>query len=630
MGSEPSPEADARKAYLTRYLDRLDRRIARLTGRSERWTRVRLGLATGVLIVLLASILGGESGVLSAAALLLITGFVAAVVGHGRVKRAIARLEHWRSIKRAHRARLDLDWNGLSEARSDPVSDRHPFADLDLTGERSLHHLLDVAVTDGGSARLRDWLLEADPHPADVQRRQRIARELAPRSRFRDKLCFAARRDRDRHAEYHGGLRLIRWLRTDDPNDGLRARLLMLGGLALVNVGLLAAWLLGVVPAIWLGSLTLYSIAYYRQRRHIATLFHEAATLESLLRRLRGVFRELETTAYAGCPELADHCAPFRDPKNRPSAELARMSRVAEAASLQRHPLWLPLNLLVPWDLFFAYRLRLLKARLSGELHEWLNRWFDLEALISLANLADLHPDYAFPEIVASPQQDEDRPLFDARRLGHPLIPSEQRVSNDFTVDQLGSITIVTGSNMSGKSTFLRTLGINLRLAFAGGPVCAEALSTAPFRLYTCIRPSDAIADGISHFYAEVKRLRTLLDELDREHPHPVFFLIDEIFSATNNRERLIGSQAYVRHLLNKHGVGVISTHDLELAQLEDESDRIRNVHFREHVENGAMRFDYTLREGPCPTTNALAIMEMEGLPITSERRASGSPRSGR
>lgn len=305
------------------------------------------------------------------------------------------------------------------------------------------------------------------------------------------------------------------------------------------------------------------------------------------------------------------------------------MSRVAEAASLQRHPLWLVVNLLMPWDLYFAHRLRTLKTRLAGELSLWLERWFDLEALMGLANFADLHPDFAFPEIRSSDHRDE-QPRFEADSLGHPLIPADQRVNNDFAVDRLGAITIVTGSNMAGKSTFLRTIGVNLRLAFAGGPVCAGALSTIPFRLYTCIRPSDSIADGISHFYAEVKRLRTLLDELARDHAHPVFFLVDEIFSATNNRERLLGSQAYVQHLLDKHGVGVISTHDLELAQLEEGSDRVRNMHFREHIENGTMRFDYQLREGPCPTTNALTIMAMEGLPVTFERPASASPRSAR
>ncbi len=628
MAPEPAPEARDRGSHLTRYVERLNRRLDGLARQSTRWTRARVGFASAVAIGLLASFVAEATWVLNGAILLSAVGFIGSVLIHGRVQRAIARAEHWRAIKRTHLARQAQHWDELPEPRSEAADERHPFADLHLVGEGSLHQLLDVAVTDGGSERLRDWLLETELDPEQMRRRQSIVRELVPRSRFRDKLCFAARRDVATQATRHGAPRVVDWLEADHTEDGLRPMLAVLGGLALLNVGLVGGWLLGALPPLWLGSLVSYVVLYYRQARHVGTLFAEASTLERLLGRLRSIFRELETVSYADCPELGRHCLPFRDPHRQPSAELARVSRVAGAASMQRHPLWLPLNLLVPWDLYFAHRLRSLKSSLAEELSLWLERWFDLEALIGLANFADLHPDYAFPQF-RSPS-DDNRVPFEASALGHPLIPRDHRVSNDFATDGLGSITIVTGSNMAGKSTFLRTIGINLRLAFAGGPVCAAALSTIPLRLYTCIRPSDSIADGISHFYAEVKRLRTLLDELDRGHPYPVFFLIDEIFSATNNRERLLGSRAYVEHLVDKHGVGVISTHDLELAQLEDESNRIRNMHFREHVADGAMHFDYTLREGPCPTTNALTIMEMEGLPATSERPASGSSRSGR
>ena len=629
MGRETASTARDRRTHLTRYVERLDRRIGDLSRESERWTLVRVALAGGVILALGVSFFLSATWALRGIILLLALGFAASVVCHNRVKRALARYGHWRTIKRTHLNRLNLQWRDLPGPRSEILSDRHPFADLHLAGEGSLHQLIDLAVTDGGSERLQRWLLETEADLGTIRRRQRIVRELTPRSRFRDKLLFAARLDHATYGQHDGGLRAVDWLKAEDAVNSLRPALTALGGLSLVNVGLAAAWLSGLLPAVWLGTILIYVVGYYRRRGAIRTLLDEASTLESLLHRLRAVFRELETTGYADCPELSAHCAPFRDADRQPSAELARIGRVAGAASLQRHPLWLPLNLLMPWDLYFAHRLRVLKSSLAEELNLWLERWFDLEALVGLANLADLHPEFAFPEI-RDPAQDDGRPLFEAVGLGHPLLPGSQRVSNDFSIDRRGSITIVTGSNMAGKSTFLRTIGVNLRLALAGGPVCASSLTTIPFRLYTCIRPSDSIADGISHFYAEVKRLRTLLHELERDHPDPVLFLIDEIFSATNNRERLIGSRAYVERLMTTNGVGVISTHDLELAQLEEEGNGVRNMHFREHIENGTMRFDYKLRAGPCPTTNALTIMEMEGLPITSERPASGSPRSGR
>jgi DNA mismatch repair ATPase MutS len=206
--------------------------------------------------------------------------------------------------------------------------------------------------------------------------------------------------------------------------------------------------------------------------------------------------------------------------------------------------------------------------------------------------------------------------LFSGKDLGHPLIPDEKKVTNDFTINELGEVIIITGSNMAGKSTFLRILGVNLCLAYAGGPVNASMLQTSLFRLFTCIRVADSVIDGYSYFYAEVKRLRALLDALAEPDQLPVFFLVDEIFRGTNNRERLIGGRSYIRALVGNNCIGAISTHDLELVKLAEIVPQIKNHHFREEVIDGRLVFDYVLRPGPCPTTNALKIMQMEGLPV--------------
>jgi DNA mismatch repair ATPase MutS len=206
-----------------------------------------------------------------------------------------------------------------------------------------------------------------------------------------------------------------------------------------------------------------------------------------------------------------------------------------------------------------------------------------------------------------------------AHQMGHPLLPADRKVCNDLQIEALGDLLIITGSNMAGKSTFIRTVGINLCLAYAGAPVDAAALQTVPFRLYTCIRISDSLGDGFSYFYAEVKRLKGLLDSL-QPNPSglPLLYLVDEIFRGTNNRERLIGSRAYVKALIGAAGVGLIATHDLDLAQLADNHPQARNLHFRDEVAGEKLTFDYRLRPGPSPTTNALKIMEMEGLPVDS------------
>jgi len=309
---------------------------------------------------------------------------------------------------------------------------------------------------------------------------------------------------------------------------------------------------------------------------------------------------------------LARVCARFLDPRRRPSAEVKRVERIAAFLSLRSNgPVWFLVNALVPWDFFFTYRLDQLKHEIADLLPQWLDAWYELEALNSLANFAWLNPLYVFPEVVS------DSAVFSAAALGHPLIHKEDKVCNDFEFDEGRRMVILTGSNMAGKSTFLRTIGLNLCLAYAGAPVNAKRLHTSLFRLFTCIKVSDSVQDGLSYFYAEVKRLKQLLTAAEKEDDSPIMFLIDEIFRGTNNRERHLGSYAFIRALSRlKNARGLIATHDLELTKLADEIPGIANFHFREEVGDGRMVFDYQLHAGPCPTTNALKIMRLEGLPV--------------
>jgi DNA mismatch repair ATPase MutS len=354
--------------------------------------------------------------------------------------------------------------------------------------------------------------------------------------------------------------------------------------------------------------------------------------MQAALEQLLVVFRHLERWNYHHVPHLAQLCQPFRDEAQRPSEALKGIRRVVNGTGLRANPiLWLLLNALMPWDLYFAYRLWQQKRKLADHLPLWLACWFEVESLSSLANFAYLNPHYTFPHLLATGEA-----RLETSGLGHPLLPDASKVGNAFTITEVGQIFIFTGSNMAGKSTFLRTVGSNLCLAYAGGPVNATRLVTSLFRLYSCIRISDSVTDGISYFYGEVKCLKGLLVALEASRPQaadrrplsqegqaqeeerPLLYFIDEIFRGTNNRERLIGSRAYIRALVGQNGVGLIATHDLELAKLAEEIAAVHNYHFREEVAGGRMVFDYTLRPGPSPTTNALKIMALEGLPVES------------
>ncbi|HEX6727745.1 MAG TPA: MutS family DNA mismatch repair protein, partial [Nitrospira sp.] len=387
--------------------------------------------------------------------------------------------------------------------------------------------------------------------------------------------------------------------------------------LAITTIGLASASMLGLLPGYWMFSFAAYALIYFMTDQGEELLEH-AVGLHHETERLATVLGFVERHARRRGTALASVCANLTGTAS-PTLHLTRAARTLHAISIKAHPLvHLAVNALCPWDLWFTRRLIQIQHEIRDSLPQWLDCLAEVEAASALATFAYLHPDYTWPTpLIAASEQNGAPPAFDAMRLGHPLLPAKTRVANDVHLKGLGSIQLITGSNMSGKSTFLRTIGINLCLAQAGAPVCAHSLEWTWSRLACCIRVDDSLDAGLSFFYAEVKRLKTILDATKERTLPPVLFLIDEIFKGTNNRERLIGSRAYITTLSQGHGFGLVSTHDLELADLEQTVPGLINAHFQETVSAGALTFDYRLRPGPCPTTNALRIMELEGLPIS-------------
>ena len=604
---------------LRRQVDRLNRRLLGLRRTSTRYTWLRVAV---VVFGLLAATLAWQFVFLWLALACLVSTVLAfglAVYAHRRVERSIERHEILRRHTLAQVSRANLNWEGLPLGFHHRSRPEHPFeADLDLVGPRSLHRLMDTAVSYEGSQRLRDWLTSLAPDPAQITRRQDLVRELVPLSLFRNKLVLNATEAAGAQRNWRAN-QLVEWLHQPTPQASLRGWLVLLAILAVLNAGLFAANMLGVLPPWWRVTFVIYLALTLIHARSGDAAWDQAADLEGALRQLGQVFRQLETFSYHRTPNLGTLCAPFVDVSHQPSRYLARLNRVLTAMGLRGNPMVrVALNALCPWDVYFAYRLDLTRAGLAAHAPAWMDAWFELEALGSLANFAYLNPHTTFPSVR---QQEEQRPaqVFRAERLGHPLLPGGERVCNDFAMARLGQVAVITGSNMAGKSVFLKTVGVNLALAYAGGPVNAQSLETLPFRLYTCMGISDSVTNGISYFYAEVRRLKALLAELERQPGLPLFFCIDEIFRGTNNRERLLGSRAYIRALVGKKGAGLIATHDLELTKLARELDGVDNYHFRDDVVEGRMAFDYVLRRGPSPTTNALQIMQLEGLPVPLE-----------
>ncbi len=596
---------------LKNQVARTERKLTVLKTESNRFFRLRFvvflsGFGLGIASYYLVA---GEFGWSVMALTLVVFNIIAFF--HRRVLKSIEKYEIWLNIKSAQLARMQLDWDKIPMPPQKETQPTHPFGiDLDITGRHSLHQLIDSAVSRDGSELLQEWLLEVNPKVQKIQKRQRLVKELTPMARFRDKLQLAFALVSRNQLE---GKQLLNFLKSQSTKTFTRV-LLASATLAGLNLILFALNQFGFIPAYWIISLTVYGAVYFMNQNLLEALLDDAVLISEELKKLQAISKYLETYPYGKNKYLRKHCQLFLDPNNRPSTQLKRITIIATAVGLRMNPLFrVFLNAIVPWDFFVARRLEGLKAQLGSNLATWLTVLFELEALASLANFAYLNPHCAFPDISA----DKKAPFsFTAEKLGHPLLPDSQKKANDFSLNDRGEIVLITGSNMSGKSTFLKTVGINLCLAFAGGPVDAKLLKTSLFRIYTCIKINDSVTDGFSFFYAEVKRLKALLNQLEMDKGLPVLFLIDEIFKGTNNRERLIGSRSYIETLVDKNGLGIVTTHDLELTNLADKIQEVKNFHFREDVVDGRMVFDYKMRPGPCPSTNALKIMQMEGLPI--------------
>jgi len=605
----------ATKAHsLTRLVAKLDHGIALATDSSSAFTRWRLILfIVGAICTIALYKMGwyrAGNGVLAAfiGLFLIVAGY------HNRLESRLHRLRLWKQIKLVHLARLRLDWSHIPDRpSSDPG--HHLYArDLDLVGPHSLLHLLDTTVSSHGQRRLVSWLLEQPPGPDQWLARRQLMQDLMPRSLFRDRLGLEARLIGDQEIN---GQRLEAVLHHAVGFPHLTTILTIQAVLAAATIVLGFGALLNWLPNYWMWSFAAYALLYLQTDQGEELLEH-AVGVHFELEKLGAVLGFIGRHARHGHGPLADTWAPVLVPGVNPSRLVRQAARTLHAISVKAHPvIHLIVNAVCPWDLWFMYKLRRIQARVITHLPTWLDRLAEVEAASALATFASLHPAYRWPDpLTPDPLRNSTYALLSAKGLGHPLIPDVQRVANDLALESLGTVLLLTGSNMSGKSTFLRTLGINLCLAQAGAPVCADSFEWTWVRLATCIRVDDSLEEGLSFFYAEVKRLKILLEATTDRTTPPVFFLIDEIFKGTNNRERLIGSRSFITALSRGNGFGLVTTHDLELTDLDKTVPRLKNAHFQETVSAGTLQFDYTLRPGPCPTTNALRIMELEGLPV--------------
>ncbi len=538
-------------------------------------------------------------------------GFLGVAHVHHRLESRLRRLGTWIEMQVSNLARLRVEWNGIPETTMSLSSD-HPYGgDLDLVGRYSLFRLLDVTISRDGQALLLAWLAHQHPLPFDQWKsRRKLVQALTSLPGLRNRIRLTAQ------CLSANPINVVHLWNLLERSPALPHLGLLLGtasALAGLTMVLFGFWFFGGGSGYWIVPFLCYALLIFLVSGRLSHVFEWTQDLHLDLEKFAAVIGVFEKRSFRRFPAIQAVIDPWKD--GQPSAAVKRLARICGGLSLKAHPLLhLAMHVVIPWDLAWLWYLQKVSGRLRHVLPDWTVRLSTIDAAMALATFAYLNPSYTWPS------RNQDGAVSEigiaGTAVGHPLIAHHQRIANDLTLEGLGRILLVTGSNMSGKSTFLRTIGINVCLAQTGGPVCAESWAWSWLQVRTCIRVGDRLEEGLSYFYVEVKRLKNLLVAMADRDNAPVLFLIDEIFKGTNNRERLLGSEAFIRELTARRGLGLVTTHDLELANLEQELTSLVNVHFQETVGDKELTFDYRLRPGPCPTTNALRIMAMEGLPV--------------
>jgi hypothetical protein len=533
-----------------------------------------------------------------------VVAFAALVRRHDRVIKARLRAERAVAFYDRGVARLEDRWMGGGEAGERYLDPAHPYAaDLDLFGRGSLFELLCTARTRAGEDTLAAWLLA--PAPPDVVRaRQAAVTELQPQLDLREEIALLG-------ADVRAGLdpdALVRWGSAPPLLLWPRARLAAgaLVGLAAVAAG---AWVAaGVGPLPLLAVLTAEAAFAWRLRAGVVRVVHDVQHPDRDLALLSQLLEVLERQRFTA-PRLVALRGALDSDGQPPSRRIGRLHRLMHLLDARKNQFFAPLAGLLLWATQIALAIEAWRVTSGPAIGRWLAAVGEIEALCALAGYRYEHPGDSFPEF------SETRPCFEGEGLGHPLIPETRCVRNDLWLGGGPRVLVVSGSNMSGKSTLLRTAGTNAVLALAGAPVRARRLRLSPLAVGASIRILDSLQGGTSRFYAEIVRLRQLMDLTAG--PLPLLFLLDEILHGTNSHDRGIGAEAVVRGFIARGAIGLVTTHDLALARIADTlAPRAGNVHFEDHLEDGQMTFDYQMRPGVVQKSNAVALMRAVGLEV--------------
>jgi hypothetical protein len=590
------------------------RDAARDSQLSTRISRLRLATFLSATAILVWTLSRGATPAPIALAAVLFAVFGAFVAWHARVDARVAWHDALRVVNLRANSRRARDWHALPDADAPAGIDLtvHPYAlDLDLFGRASLFQWLGPAATVRGREMLANWLLEPASR-GEVLERQAAVAELSTNDDWRLKL--------EAHGVLASGARqleidsFLTWAEGPDA-FGARAPLLQITVLVLTAAILLlvVANLTGILEAqLWPIPMAIGLVLSFATAERLQKVFDRAGAGQQSLGRYAALF-EHAVGAPSGSPRL-------RMLLERLSAEgqpaptcMRQLNRILGYGELRRGAaiLHFPVQALTLWDFHVLFALERWRRTSGGRVRGWLDALAELDTLSQLATATRDHEHWAVPVL-------DSADTIIAERLGHPLIPDDRRIANDVSVGPRGTVLLITGSNMSGKSTLLRSIGLNIVLAQCGASVCATSMQLPETDLQTSIRVQDSLERGLSYFMAALARLKGVVDAAEHERPgRCLVYLLDEILQGTNSIERGLAVRAVTRHLLEAGAIGAMTTHDLALADEEPLKSTGTFVHFSETLEaDGTMRFDYRLKPGLATSRNALRLMQLIGIEL--------------
>ena len=532
----------------------------------------------------------------------LIVVFIALAIRHEKLLQSIRVRARVTEFYDRGLARLQDRWQSDGETGARYLKASHPYArDLDIFGDASLFQFLNVARTRGGEDTLSKWLQE----PADreeIAARQAAVQELRGRLDFRERLSSAGETIRQ---GVHPDV-LARWGESE-PLVTKPSRRILATTLPLVWFLSIVAWVVWRVPE-WFILSTLLNFAYAHlllPRSEAAAGAIEHSTGDLLL--LADVMALFEREAFPP-GRVADLQISIQMQGIHPSQSIRKLARIVQPLEHRHSLIGHPLDMVTYWSVQLVFAAERWQTRFGPSIRTWLQAVGELEALCSLAAFSYEHPEYALPDVTAESAQ------FTATALAHPLLPASSAVENDVEIGDQNSVMILSGPNMAGKSTFIRAVGVNAVLAQCGSPVRARSLRMSPLQVAASICILDSLSGGISRFYAEIHRVKLIVDLAGES--TPVLYLLDELLSGTNSHDRLVGTEFVLKSLAALNAIGIVSTHDLALTRIADEMSGAFNAHFADRLEGDRLIFDYKLHPGVVQTSNALHLMRAIGLRV--------------